>query len=202
MFLTKDRSNRSSARRLSPPCRGECILDTLESPQKVEHLEILVHGNGGQDRVDGRVHMVVKTENIPSAVTWRNLQQPNIESSEDIWVIVLGIRASNSSLQRPCQIVSEQRVGWLREIRPMEEDQYCQLARSSAFLVSPVDFYLPKRLHKMLDKVALAQQDISFDSSEMVNQLELCHQQMKKPLTSANVGGINRSFQVGDIAIS
>ena len=98
------------------------MLDTLESPQEIEHLEILVHGNRGQDRVDGRIHMVVKTENVPSAIAWRDLEQANIKSSKDIWVIVLSIRASNRSLQCARQVVTEQCVGWLGEVCAMEDN--------------------------------------------------------------------------------
>lgn len=66
--------------------------------------------------------MVVKTENVPSTIAWRDLEQANIESPKDIWVIVLSIRASNRSLQRACQVVTKQCVGWLGEVCTMEDN--------------------------------------------------------------------------------
>jgi hypothetical protein len=90
--------NTSGTGHVPPPAAPERILDSLDSPQEIEELEILFAAVGSHYDIHRCLNLVLESENVPSNFTVRQLQHPGIKSSQDILLLELRVRPADRVL--------------------------------------------------------------------------------------------------------
>lgn len=76
-----------------PPGLGKLVFDSLQSQEEVEYLLVALHNILGENGRKGWevVDSIIKHENLPTFVSRRALQQLDVESLQELWIVILRI---------------------------------------------------------------------------------------------------------------
>lgn len=112
---TRDAEERSSASHESPPSAIERVLDALDLPQVLEHLEVLLHAPGVQHGVERRRDLVLEREDVPAELALGELEHARVEPAERVGVVGGGGRAAEGGFECRGEVVAVESVGWSGE---------------------------------------------------------------------------------------
>lgn len=87
---TWELAERPSVGHETPPDVAERVLDALDLPQVLEHLEVALHALGIEDRVERGVDLVFEHEDVPAELALRELEHARVKATESGGVVVRG----------------------------------------------------------------------------------------------------------------
>ena len=70
---------------------------------------------------NGTIHMIVETKNVPTAVTWTQIEHSHVKTVKNVCSLILSIGGSDGRLKSTSQVVEIESGGRFGEVRTVEE---------------------------------------------------------------------------------
>ncbi len=111
---TRYTQERPRVARYAHPSLTQRRLDAFHLPQVTEQLQVFNHAPRIDNSVYWRIDLVFQGEHVPPNLTMCILKHARVQSSQDVWRIVLCIRRTDGSLESSGKVMSEQGICWPR----------------------------------------------------------------------------------------
>lgn len=167
------------------PGDRKAVFKALETPEEIEETKVSLHGFVCEHNVERGIDPVVEREYIPALVPGRWLKHTNTKTRQYIGIVILSIGRTNGRLQKRDEVVS---VHLVRRLIQLDTKQNQLSAKRCLDKAKQV--VLQKKIHQVLDEVALSQQQIVLYRKTMLPEVvgaiddiaELAVNEIRRPI--------------------